>query len=149
LGKISKVGPATLSRFGKDLLLMTQEYVRKNDLKPKQVTTANVISLSNSTYQKSFELFQQGCSIAEIAAARKMAESTIEGHLGRFVTEGLLPVEALVVPEVIEELLPFLALNPEAPAGFVHYSFDQRFSYGQIRAVMGHRQWLEKQGKVA
>lgn len=149
LGKISKVGPATLSRFGKDLLLMIQEYVRKHELKPKQVTTASVLTVSSSTYQKTYELFQQGCSIAEIAAARKMTEGTIEGHLGRFVTEGMLPVEALVVPEVIAELLPFIAENPEAPAGFVHYSFDQRFSYGQIRAVMGHRQWLAKKEKVA
>lgn len=144
LRKVNKVGPKTCDRHGEDILKIVNAYVIKKNITPPELTAATVISLPTSTYQKSLLLFQADKSVAEIAAERNLNENTVLGHLARFVEEGVLPIEALVVPEVVAELLPFINEHPDAPAGHIHYSFGGKYEYGQIHAVRAHRNRLEK-----
>lgn len=145
--KINKVGPKTWDNYGKALLELVHEYLRKNDITPPELTSAQIIELGGSTYAKSLALFQQGCSIQEIAAARKIGEGTVSGHLARYVGEGVLPVEALVVPEGVKVISDFVTTHPDAPLGFVQHSLGGVYDYGQIRAVIGHLEWVNNTGK--
>ena len=134
---ISKVGPKMWERYGKELLMIVSEYIRKNDITPPELTTAQIVELGGSTYAKTLALFQQGCSIQEIAAARKLGESTVSGHLARYVADGIVPLEKLIDPEGIKVVSDFVTAHPDAPLGFVRHSLGGVYDYGQIRAVIG------------
>lgn len=140
---INKVGPKMWERYGKELLAIVSEYMRKNNVTPPELTAAQIVEIGGSTYAKTLALFQQGCSIQEIAAARKLGESTVSGHLARYVAEGVVPLEKLIEPEGIRVVSDFVKAHPDAPLGFVQHSLGGVYDYGQIRAVIGHLQRLE------
>jgi len=95
------------------------------------------------------DLYKQGKSLEEIAAARSMAGTTIEGHLAECVKTGQIPVSALVGAEhrsMVEEALDTFG----EPAGIstIKERLPAKISYGEIRAVMAHREW-KKSGAAA
>ncbi|MBK8142259.1 MAG: helix-turn-helix domain-containing protein [Chitinophagaceae bacterium] len=51
------------------------------------------------THTESFRLYKEGQSIAAIAKTRKLAISTIEGHLTTFVRRGDIKISELVSGE--------------------------------------------------
>ena len=139
---IRKLGKKTCENYGDDLLTIVSAYTLKNGLKSDKRTLNSVVRLAPDTYQISLGLFRKGQSIQEIAGTRNLKESTIMTHLALFVREGVLPVAALVAPEVVEELLPFLDSNPDAPTSYVHHSFGGKYNNGHIRTVTAHQEWL-------
>lgn len=136
--RINKIGPKTWENYGEDLIRVVGDYIRENNITPPPLTAAQIVGLGGSTYEKSLALFQQGCSVQEIAAARKITEGTVTGHLSRYVQEGLLPLEALVTADGVKEISDFLSAHPDAPLGFVQHSLGGAYDYGQIRAVIGY-----------
>ena len=61
---------------------------------------------SSDTARESLTLFRSGKTVAEIAALRTLAPTTIEGHLSFYVYRGEVDIRALVSPEkqaVIQE----------------------------------------------
>lgn len=57
-----------------------------------------------STYQQTYELWQQGMSITQIANERKLTEKTIYGHLSKLVEEGLLVITSVLPMDKIADL---------------------------------------------
>ncbi len=91
-----------------------------------------------------FALYKEGKSLAEIAEARAMARTTIEGHLAECVKTGRLPIGELVGPEhksMIEEALK--TYGRTLPLGEFKGKLTDDISYAEIKAVMAHRDWKE------
>ena len=81
-------------------------------------------------------MFKAGKPPAEIAAARGLALSTVEGHLSRFVPTGQVSLEELVPPHKIETIRKaIIDLNAETAIGPVKELLGDDYSYGEIRAV--------------
>lgn len=57
------------------------------------------------THAISYELFKAGKTIAEIAAERKLKETTIEGHLAFYTTKGLVDPLLFVSAEKMEKII--------------------------------------------
>lgn len=60
-----------------------------------------------STYDNTLELYQQGKSVEEIAKARALKETTIHGHLSRWVEKGKVAVKDVMDIGKLEQLLPY------------------------------------------
>ena len=73
--QISGVGKAKLDKYAGIFIA---------EIKAHQLTTQPKMA----THMKSFALFQDGCSIAEIAESRDIKEDTVYGHLQRIDAEG-------------------------------------------------------------
>ena len=99
------------------------------------------------TKRLSLQLFREGHAIAAIAEMRNLAASTIESHLASFITSGEIVISELVpedrvaiIMKTIEELHhETLAANP------IKERLGSEFSYGEIRAVLQHRLWLQQE----
>jgi hypothetical protein len=99
------------------------------------------------TKRLSLQLFREGHAIATIAEMRNLAASTIESHLASFITSGeivisdLVPEEKVsIIMKTIEELQhETLAANP------IKERLGSDFSYGEIRAVLQHRLWMQQE----
>ena len=89
-------------------------------------------------------MFREGNNIAAIAQKRELAFSTIESHLASFITSGEVAIAEIVPEDRIAIIMKTiddlnhgtLAANP------IKEKLGSDFSYGEIRAVLQHKQWL-------
>ena len=58
-----------------------------------------------NTKQISFDLYQSGKSVKEIASDRSLATTTIEGHLAHFIEEGVLKLSDFLSDEKYQTIL--------------------------------------------
>jgi uncharacterized protein YpbB len=86
----------------------------------------------------SFELFQSGNTLDEIAAERGFVRSTIEGHLAHFVELGELDIRRLIPEEDIRAISDYFADHPGVLSSEAKAHFGERFSYGEIKMVIAH-----------
>jgi uncharacterized protein YpbB len=96
------------------------------------------------THRISLQLFKEGLSIADIAHKRSLTFSTIESHLSSFIKTGEIQVTDLVGKNKIEVILKTIdEFNLEGHAATpLKARLGDEYSYGEIRAVLYHREWL-------
>ena len=96
----------------------------------------------------SLELFREGKTVEEIASERGLVSGTIEGHLAGFVTSGELSVEELIPEEKLIAIKKVMESSPpEASASEIKAMLGEEFSYGDIKAVRNHLQWLSSKNE--
>src|SRR5690606_7255814 len=86
------------------------------------------------TKRISLTLFQEGKSVAEIARERALAESTIIGHLLEFIGQGVEAAD-LMPAEKLDDLVAYLAENPEQRSAEIKSHFKDRYSYTEINVA--------------
>jgi len=104
------------------------------------------ISANKPTVNSAWEskiLFDSGISLEGIAAARGLVLSTIESHIAQFVKTGEVDIHKIVKQEkllVIREA--FNQLN-NASLSAVKQKLGDGYSYGEIRMVFNHLEYLK------
>jgi GTPase SAR1 family protein len=86
----------------------------------------------------SYELFQSGMTIEDIATDRSMAVSTIEGHLAYFVGTGEISISRLVPQEKVEWVISYLKNNNYHGLGQIKAALGDKVSFAELRFVMKH-----------
>ncbi len=89
---------------------------------------------SLSTAEKSYYLFNQGKTIAEIASERKLTPATIMGHLADYVAKGEVDPFRLMKKDVIERIKMHILENPNATDKSVLEGVSG-CTYGEIKVV--------------
>lgn len=156
MAMIRGMGDFTLHNYGETFLQIVKIFAETNQLKSsihlkteemKKTRKVRAGSLhktgdlpaktaANSTQLQSFQLFQSGKSIAEIASLRGLAASTIEAHLAYFVEAGELEVSQLISPEKMERIREALQNAPEPGLSTVRQLLGGEVSYAAIRFVI-------------
>ena len=145
---ISGVGDAKLERYGTDFTEKIKAHLDENpgisipDRKP--ITLSGNTSQQKTkveTLEKTYELFNKGLSIKEIAKERNLAVSTITGHLENLIRDGRdIEIDRLVDPakrNTIEEL--FLTLKTWNTGPVVEHS-KGTVSYDEAKLVRAYVQ---------
>ena len=81
-------------------------------------------------------MFKEGKTMAEIAADRNLAVSTIESHLARFVKWGDIKIDELVSREKLVLIEAALADFKGSSITPVKQQLSDDVSFGEIRLVM-------------
>ena len=106
--KISGMGEVRTAQYGQDFLDIILEYCQQHELlsqihtkdeKRERKPRKSNAPQKGDSHRASFDLFRKGHSVQEIAELRKLAPSTIEGHLTRFVASGDIEIASLVNPD--------------------------------------------------
>lgn len=92
-----------------------------------------------STYEVTWQLYEEGLTPAEIAVKRTLALSTIEGHLARLVAQGKLDAEKLIAAERLEEVLQAIADMDTSKLGHVKEALGEAYSFSEIRLALAYR----------
>lgn len=93
-----------------------------------------------SSQKESLSLFKSGLSITEIAKQRKLAISTIEGHLAQFVLTGEVDPLDLISAEKIKAIEAALdRINPADNSASAKQELGDAYSYADIRIVTNYR----------
>ncbi len=111
-------GKAKVSQYGDDILQMVQEYCDQHNLQPiqkpeifeskKSKDKSDSKKNKTPTAHISLALLKEGKSLADIAANRNYAVSTIKGHMLQLVKEGLVSVNELFSETKIKLLDQYL-----------------------------------------
>jgi PIF1-like helicase/Helix-turn-helix domain/Helicase len=158
-------GKSKIKKHIREVKELAQLYVRKGEkLRAAQLHDTTFYHATDTTSQQeeetislkitktkgdsaleSLTLFRKGYDISKIAAERGLAPSTIEGHLAAYIKTGELEINQLVKPEKVDTIIK--AIETLDAKGFapVKEKLGDHYSYGEIRAVANHLEWLKKQ----
>lgn len=158
LKRIKGIGARTLEKYGKELVVMVSAYRRKLDIAevvlpaPKaageQVEAKKEKPANFNTRQVSFDMFQAGLTIAQIAEERGLVKSTIEGHLAHFVEAGELEIGKLLSPEKQQAIAQKLIEMKNSPHKDVKIALGDDYSYGDIKLVQAHLKYHESKAEI-
>ena len=139
--QIPGIGKTIQTRYGEEIIEIVQECVQEFGYEVKEFILksqpkSEQKEAKTSTKELSFQLYQQGKTVKEIAQERSLALSTIEGHLAPYVQNGEIPLEKLISPEKIEKIKQVFQQHPDA-AGLseIKAILGDEYSYGEIKLV--------------
>jgi hypothetical protein len=139
LRQITGIGKARLRRYGKEIRELIRQYCAEQQLPRNPTTTpARPQPRTSETQRHSFELFRAGKSVDEVAAERRLARGTIEGHLSHFIGLGDLDIYSVLDRETVADIQQFLQAQPEAAAAEAKSHFGEKYSYGVLKMVIHH-----------
>ncbi len=141
--KISGVGQTKLSLFGKQFLAIITSFAKTKGLVEQEVAVmraakpARRIKSEGSTYQQTKLLIDQKLSIADIAAKRDMAPSTIVSHIEKLHAQGQIhDLEYLRPPEEDFAIIANALRDAESAAlGPVFEKLEGRYTYEALKIV--------------
>lgn len=153
LKKIKGVGGKTIENYGIELLKLVGDYRRKYGIevvilpKPREISKDRMspgknISASD-TKKISFDMFNTGLSMADIAKERGLVESTIQGHLCFFVEKGELDINRILSTEKQNAIKAAILKTMDNSFKSVKEELGEYFSYGEIKLMAAHQRYLD------
>ncbi len=166
LAEISEKLPATMEELGvikglkgkkgktlgPEILELVVLYRLEHNLPASQAVQVNgdsgltgIKPKKPKTKEESLRLFLEGKSSAEVAVARGLTLTTIEGHLAHFIGTGQLSLDQLMGPEKAALIAAYFQSNPYQGLTSAKEALGKDVSYGELRFVLKD---LERQGKL-
>lgn len=91
-----------------------------------------------STYEETFDLYDQGLTVKEIAEKRDLTEATVLGHMSRGISQERVDIKKLLEPERLEEIVKTY------PGGTSLSEWrdatNKRYSFQELRLVLAEIQ---------
>lgn len=151
IAKISGFGDVKLAKYGDAFLNAIQTFCIQHrlstqmHLKAPRQRSRKARPDAGGSQRQSLQLFLEGNAVEEIAAKRSLAISTVESHLSEFIRKGELDIRD-VVPDAAR--VDAILREVEGSGGYaisaIKERLGDRFSYGEIRAVMNYYLWLQE-----
>lgn len=152
LRHISGFGDVKLARYGREFLAPVKNYCQlhgltsrmqqkqpKRERKPRREKATG----PNDTSRETYNMYQNGMSVYEIASLRNLSPMTIEGHLTNFIQTGDLDVSRFVNHEkllMIKDAVEKYGNDRLAP---LKEFLGDDYSYVEIKAVIA---WMKGMG---
>jgi len=127
---ISGVGERKLAQYGEDFLKVIKQFPLPD------IVNSNFSDTVNDT----LVLVSEELSVAQIAEARELAESTVYGHLAQAIEAGVLdPLEVLTINDddyqLICQTLDTFTDETQGQLKQVYEALGEEFDYGVIKCV--------------
>ncbi len=150
--QVSGFGKAKAQKFGGRFLDLIAAYCQQYSLSSTITKKEKKRERKEPTGEKkvpsalqSFQLYKEGKLIAEIAAERSIAESTVTSHLCEFIITGEIGINELIEPHKVEPILKVIREVGVESLGPIKSKLGDAFSFSDIRAVVHHHLFLQKQ----
>ncbi|RJP80554.1 MAG: helicase [Candidatus Zixiibacteriota bacterium] len=155
LKRIKGIGKRLAARFGDELTALVADYRRRHGIEtvalpepsapapPRKPGTAPAVK--EDTRRASFELFQEGLGIPQIASRRGLSIQTIVKHLAFFVARGELKVDRVVAAERQRHIEEKVAALRTKSLKELKTALGDACSYGDIQMVLAHLDGLASQ----
>lgn len=152
LQKISGFGKAKAEAYGHDFLDIIKAYMYANNIEsnisskqPKRERKAGKEKTEKiDTKAKTFQLYKQGLSVAEIAEERRLTAGTVEGHLFPYVVSGELHLDDLLPKDKISAILEAIDdIGTESGLAALKNRLPETISYNEIKFVLATKTGLD------
>ncbi|QRR02751.1 DNA helicase RecQ [Dyadobacter sandarakinus] len=134
---ISGVGAEKFRRYGETFINEILSFARTN-------TQPGTRIVKGLTYSDTWELYEQGYDLQEIAERRKLSPVTIISHLIKLKEEGkAINLQNLMLKSDYKQIIDAaeeLQMGPNDPMKPLFETLDGKYDYGQIRLAMAIRE---------
>jgi len=111
--------------------------------KKKPVKSKTPKEKGPNTREVSFEMFQQGKSIEEIARERGLVVRTIESHLSTYVAQGKIEVKHFLDKNKLETIIKTAKKLDTFHLSPIKEELGKEYSYSELRFAMAHSLYLK------
>ncbi|MCU7618072.1 helix-turn-helix domain-containing protein [Chryseobacterium sp. PBS4-4] len=94
-----------------------------------------------------FQLFEQGKTISEIALERGLVKETVLGHLARFAEQGLLDLSRVITSDKIKTFEKAFKTDPKETLNEWKTALPNDFDFNEIRILINHFNFLKEKAK--
>jgi len=94
-----------------------------------------------------FQLFEQGKTIAEIALERGLVKETVIGHLAKFAEQGLLDISRVIISDKIKAFEDIFYKDPKETLTEWKNALPSNFEFNEIRILINHFTYLKEKGR--
>jgi len=144
LKRIKGVGKRTVEKYGETIIALVVDYCKSNNIagnQPMQLDLTDDKSKTarnqpSDTQQISFNLYQSGKSIEEIAKERGFVYSTIKKHLTYYIELGKLDIADFLSEEKIKTIKAALVETETNSLKEIKEDLADDYTYGDIRMVI-------------
>lgn len=146
LKKIKGLGKKKLEQMGEDILQIIKGLSTREGIP----ATANAVpdepeeKKVKDTKQESFELFEGGKTVNEIAQIRGLVVSTIEGHLTYYIGLGKIDISRIVPEQKLKLIVNYYNQHGITSLNEAKTALGETVSYGELRMVMKYLEFKEK-----
>ncbi len=91
-----------------------------------------------------FQLFEQGKTIGEIALERGLVKETVIGHLAKFAEQGLLDISRVITSDKIKAFETEFYKNPHETLTEWKNALPSHFEFNEIRILINHYNYKKK-----
>ena len=140
--EINGFGKVRVEKYGAQILEVIKVYCDENNIETddtieleKRPEVKNKSSKGESD-KISLQLYLTGKTIPEIAAERELVETTIFGHLSKFVASGEVNVKDLISEVYFKELTGLIPKHKFENLTDLKRQLDDKYSYSDIRLVL-------------
>ncbi|HEY0668203.1 MAG TPA: helix-turn-helix domain-containing protein [Sphingobacteriaceae bacterium] len=138
---VKGIGKLKVKAYGDVLVGIISNYCRQHDVQKNPITIPlKEKKIKIDTKAVSMDMYREGKTIPEIAAARNFTVSTIEGHLTHYLGTGEIDIYSLVSKDKLEQVTAHLLKNKitSLPLNDLKYAMGDNYSYGELRAILKH-----------
>lgn len=147
LKKVKGMGTKKSEKYGEELIDIITSYCSDENIEPPEIPEAEKKKPKKErgdSRKVSFDLLNQGLTIAQIAEERNLTISTIESHLSYYVGTGEIPVGKLVPGEIVELIAGQFNGTDELKMGPVKEALGDRVTWSDIRFVINHLNFIRR-----
>ncbi len=95
-----------------------------------------------------FQLFEQGKTISEIALERGLVKETVIGHLAKFAEQGLLDISRVITSDKIKAFEDIFRNDPKETLTEWKNALPNDFEFNEIRILINHFTYQKEKGKL-
>jgi len=141
LKTIKGLGVKKIAQFGNDILGIIGAFLGDTSADEAPASEGAIKNdqehkIKVDTKLLSFELFQSGKSITEIATVRGLSCSTIEGHLAHYLEMGKIDIARLVSKEKISTITNWVLTNKSLSLGLAKAGLGELVTYSELSFVL-------------
>lgn len=153
LEEISQLLKAKIMEIDKTVLLLeaakknkllTKKDMQISEVYKKSQALKTIVKKKNPTAEVSFELYQSGKNVKEIADERGLVPTTILGHLCQYIETGKVNANDLLEPEKLNQICDVIKTKGSKLSSEIKATLSDEFSYADIKIAMAHYRLSEK-----
>lgn len=150
LDSIYGLGPVKIEKYGQALLDVIHssrntsnsrfDSIAKETEAPILEPVKKKKEKKEKTWVITYKMYKEGKTVMQIAQERSLTETTILGHLARYVESGDIDVHTLFSNDVIEKVSSYMRRRSggEVAMKEIFEYFNETISHGDIRLVLSH-----------
>ena len=139
LKKVDGMGTKRVKRYGEEIVTIVRKYADNPTDMPDD-TYAQPTKKKGQTYQTTKEMLDKGMSVEAIAEERKMAVSTIHGHLSRLVEEGFFDADRFVDKEKCDTIKEYFESVDDTSLSSAREVLGDEYEFWELRTVLAELQ---------
>lgn len=141
LESVKGIGKTKVKQFGKELVTMIVTYCEDNQIE-KNTNQLLLTKEKADTKKISFDLFNSGKTVEEIAEERGFGITTIETHLAHYIGTGELDIFDIFPKEKINKVIDYFMENKQVTLNEAKAALNDDVTYTELRAALKHLEFL-------